>query len=125
MATLHTFEAFDLNSSTTVVGFLYGIIFTLYFLCTWSLYLELQRLDKRRQAKFSLGYISLLFVCATVLLAVNARMIQVAYLDHPDFPGGPLYYEFSSNPTTNSYQAIGGILSLIIEVLTMAIQVGH
>lgn len=61
---LSLFEALDLISSTTILGVFYGIVFSLYVLCGWSLYLKLQNPDKRRQAKFSLGYISVLFFCA-------------------------------------------------------------
>jgi len=123
MDSLKKFEVFDFNSSSAVVSFLYGIIFTLYCLCSWPLYHQLRIPDKRRQAKFSLGYITLLFACSTILVGLNIRMIQLAYLNHSDFPGGPLLWEFSHDPFTSAFQAIGGIVTLIIEGLTMAIQI--
>lgn len=47
------------------------------------------------------------------------------YIDHADFPGGPLEYEHLYNPTTDSYFTACSIFDLIIEVLTMVIQVSH
>lgn len=119
------FEAFDLIGNTTIVGVLYGITFVLYCLCARPLYLKLQRRpEEGGRAWFSLGYISLLFLYTTILLAVNARVIQLAYIDHPDFPGGPLGYEgLASNPGISSYSAVANILDLIVKVSTMAIQV--
>lgn len=117
------FESLDLITSTTVLGVLYGIAFALYCLCTYSLYLQLQKPDRRRRAIFLLGYTSLLLFCATVILVLNARMIKVTYVNHADFPGGPLAYENSYNSTTMLNVAVGSSLGLIVEVLTVAIQV--
>lgn len=54
-------EAFDLISSTTILGVFYGVSFTLYCLCARSLYLHLQEVDKQRHARFAIGYISIVF----------------------------------------------------------------
>ncbi len=121
--TLFLWEAIDLLSSTTVLGAFYGISFTLYCLCARSLYLQLQVPDKRRQARFALGYTSFLFLCATCILAINARLDQVSYINHADYPGGPLLYEVTHSQTTDSYVTAGATFIVIIEVLTTAIQV--
>jgi hypothetical protein len=119
-STLFLREAFDLLGKTTIRGVLYGITFSLYCLCARLLYLQLQAPDKRRRARFSLGYISFFFFCLTVDVAVDARVRQLAYINHvDDFPGGPLKY------TNNPYDTISGVLAVIIEVSTTAIQVGH
>lgn len=119
------FEAFDLIGSTTINGVLYGITFSLYCLCAWQLYLQLQKPDKRHQAKISLVYTSVLYVCATGVLALNARIIQLAYINYANLPGGSLGYEESISSTPKSYRIPLNILNFVIEILTMAIQVRH
>lgn len=114
-----------LISSTVIHGIFYGVIFTLYVLCARSLYLELQKPDKQRQARFSLSYVSFLFFCATASLVVNTRSGQLVFINHTDFPGGPLAYVGLYNPTTNLYWTLNSVLELIIEVFTMVIQVGR
>lgn len=116
-------EAFDLIGSTTILGVLYGVTFMLYSLCAWHLYLNLQKPDNQGRAKFSLGCISLLFFCTTAHLALNTRMTQMFYIDHADFPGGPLQYEQSYDPAAIPYFGAVGILELIVEAMTMVIQV--
>lgn len=124
-STLFLSEALVLISSTAILGILYGVIFILYVLCAWSLCLELQKPDKQRQARFSLGYVSFLFFCATGFLIVNTRSGQLVFINHADFPGGPLAYVILYNSTMDPYWTINGVLELIIEVFTMMIQVGH
>lgn len=118
-------ETLELIATTTILGVVYGIVFILYCLCAWSLYLDFQKPDKRRHASFSFGYTSLLFFCATGTLTFNARVNQLSYIDHADFPGGPFIYLLSHDSTIISCVTTDGILELAIEVLTMAIQVGH
>lgn len=117
-------ETFSLISCTTIIGVLYGIAFSLYCLCACQLYRKLQKPGERHQARLSLGFLSILLVCATGILALNARVIQLAYVIHDsDFPGGPLEYEAWYNSTPNSIA--GSVLDLIIEVSIMMTQVGH
>lgn len=118
-------EAFDLIGNTTIIGLFSGVVFVLYCLCAQSLYLQLQEPDKGRQARFTLGYITLIFFFTITVLALSARMAQLTYVEHADFPGGPINYEKSYNPTTNSYETTTAVFSLIVVVLTMAIQVGR
>lgn len=125
MGVSFSFEVFNLISSTTIIGVLYGATFVLYCLCAWSLYLKLRKPDKRFCTKFSFGYISFLFFCLTGLLALNSRMAQMAYINNADFPGGPLEYQRSYTSITKSYVTAGSTLNFIVEVLTMAVQVSH
>ncbi len=118
-------EALDLIGSTTILGVSYGIALTLYFLCARSLYLQLQVPDKRRQARFTLAYISILLFCATCILAMNTRIDQLAYTNHADFLGGPLEYEALYNPTNNFIYIADAILDLIVETSLMGIKVCH
>ncbi len=124
-STIFLFEALDVLGCTTVLGVFYGIALTLYCLCAQSLYSQLHKPDQQRQAQFNLGYVSLLLFCATGILALNTRMIQLAYINHADFPGGPFAFEGDRNSTTSSLILPSNILDLTIEILTMAIQVSH
>lgn len=118
-------ESFDLISNTTVLGVLHGIACTLYCLCARSLYLQTREPDKRGQARFTLAYISLLLFCSMVYFILTVRMNQLAYINHADFPGGPFAYEKTYNSTTESYEIAIGVLDMIVESLTMAIQVSY
>lgn len=118
-------EALDLISNTTVLGVLHGIAFTLYCLCARPLYLQTREPDKRGQARFTLTYISLLLLCAMIYLILTVRMNQLAYINHADFPGGPFEYEKTYNSTTESYEIAIGLFDMIVEALTMAIQVSR
>ncbi len=124
---LFLYESVDLISCTTVLGALYGTVFALYCLCARSLYLQSQELEKRRQARLMLGFISLLLLGTTTVVAINSLVIQSAYIENADFPGGPFAVE-------HTYQNLGSInildpicvtTDLFIAVLTMAIQVGQ
>ena len=116
-------QVLDLVTSIAVMGVLYGIAFSLYCFCAWSFLLQLRRPDKRSRAGFLLGYISILLACLTGFIGLNARMIQPAFVTKANFPGGPMTYEKSFNTTVNAYITAAGVLTLIIEVSTMAIQV--
>ncbi len=115
-------EALDLISSTTVTAGLYGLIFTLYCLCLCSLYPQLREPDHRGQVIFTMVYTSIIIFCLTIFLALNARIIQLAYINHKDYPGGPMGYE-SSVLFTQPIFLLSSSLSLIVEILTTAIQV--
>lgn len=122
---LFLWEALDLIGCTTILGVSYGIAFTLYCLCAQSLYLQPREPDQRRQARFTLGYSSLLLFFATGTLVSNGRMTQLGYVNHrADFPGGPLAFEANKqSPTTISLMLAGSILELVTDMLTMAVQV--
>lgn len=118
-------QALDLIGCTTILGGSYGVAFALYCLCARPLYLQLQEPDKRQRAGFTLGFISFLFICMTGVLALNSRVIQLAYINNADFPGGPVNYERSYHSSLDFYDISAGILNLIIEVSIMAIQVSR
>ncbi len=118
-------EKLDLLSNTTILGTLYGIVVTLYCLCSLSLYRQIREPDLQRQAKFTLGYISLILFLVTAYLGLNARTMSVVYIDHANFPGGALQYEVSLDSLAKKYGIAGGIIDFSVEVLTMIIQVGY
>ncbi len=117
---LYLVKALDLISNTTILGVFYGIAFSLYCLCAQSLYIQLRDPDKRKQSRFTLGYISLLLFCTTGYLVACVRLRQVAYVNHASLPWGPLVYEASSK----SYMEATVIFDCALEVLTLGIQVG-
>ncbi len=119
------YETFDLTSSTTILGLLYGIAFTLYCLCSRLLCLQLSVPDKRKQARFNLVYISLVLICGTTYLALVTRFMQLAYINHANDPEGPRGFKVSYNSTTEIFGVGIGIFDLAVETLTMAIQVGY
>lgn len=103
-----------------------GITFSLHCLCAGPLYRRLQSPNEGHRAKLSLGFISLLSFCVIGTLTLNVGTIQLASTNNAgDSPRGPLDYEAWNNSTTSSIGVAGSILDLIIEVLMMAIQVGH
>lgn len=115
---------------TEVTGaLLCGLAFSLYCFCAWSLYHRLQKPDEGHQARFSLGFISLLLFCAIGIFTLNVCRIQLASTNNAgDFSGGPLDHETWHNSTTSSIGIVGSdrsVLDLIIEVLMMAIQVSR
>lgn len=67
---------------------------------------------------------TLLFSCAMVYLGMNLYTIQLAYIIHVHYPGGPTGFELSFNPTTTSLAVTTGVLEIIIQTVTMTIQVG-
>lgn len=115
-------EALDLIGLTTVSGALYGIIFGLYCLCARSLYLQLKVPHQKKQSMFTLAYASLVVISGLFILAANTRKIQLAYVNHADFPGGPLNYEAVFGH--QSLALAGIVFAVVVDLLTMGIQVG-
>lgn len=56
-----------------------------------ALYLWRQRKERRASA-FLLAYITLLLSIQTIYCAVQARTVQVMYVDNRNYPGGPWQY---------------------------------
>lgn len=55
------------------------------------IYLWQQR-KARAQSTFLLAYITLVFVIETLFIAVQARTVQLIYIDNRNYPGGPWAY---------------------------------
>ncbi|XP_006455506.1 hypothetical protein AGABI2DRAFT_121424 [Agaricus bisporus var. bisporus H97] len=112
----------ELVAPTTVAGTLYGIGFTLFCLYAHALVPRFQDKDRKRQAKFMLGYTSVIMLCGTYNLVINAWITQDAYIKHDDYPGGPYLYVLS---TTQSQPALAVALScqVLILIMTSAIQI--
>ncbi|PPQ81884.1 hypothetical protein CVT24_008380 [Panaeolus cyanescens] len=92
-------ESASLIGATTVLSFTYGIVFTLFCICVHSLVQQYKSGVRKRQAIFSLVYMSIMFSFGTIYCAVNAWESQVEFVNFRNFPGGPLaysHYIFSS-----------------------------
>ncbi|VDC04348.1 unnamed protein product [Peniophora sp. CBMAI 1063] len=83
-----TFLAGDL-----ICGLGYGIQLVLYAAC--ARYLWSQR-HSRRHALFLLAYTTFVFFVETIFVGVQARTVQLAYIDNRNYPGGPWTYFLSS-----------------------------
>jgi hypothetical protein len=111
----------ELVTPTTVAGTLYGIAFTLFCLYVHSLFPRLRDGDRKRQARFMLGFSSIVMLCGLYILIGSTWVVQDAYIKHNNYPDGPAFYEGSTYHTAVimaefSYQ-------WIVDTSTSAIQV--
>jgi hypothetical protein len=110
----------ELVTPTTVAGTLYGIAFTLFCLYVHSLAPQLSDGVRKKQARFMLGYSTVIMLCGLYVLVANAWATQNAYIKHPDTPGGPFLYIAS---TTHAPVMVAVIPNqTVIDVLTSTIQ---
>jgi len=72
-----------------ITGVGYGIQLVLYASC--AMYLFKQR-KQRKTSLYILAYITLCLVIQTIFCAVEARTIEVLYVDNRNYPGGPWQY---------------------------------
>ncbi|KAI0065072.1 hypothetical protein BV25DRAFT_1913714 [Artomyces pyxidatus] len=80
-------------SGDVISGTGYGIQLVMYTSCV--LYLWQQR-KARSHFTFLLAYITLLFILETIYIAVQARTVQIVYIDNRNYPGGPWAYFLAS-----------------------------
>ncbi|KAJ7669612.1 hypothetical protein B0H17DRAFT_1209680 [Mycena rosella] len=69
-----------------VVGVGFGAQFALYISCVRYLW---RRKKENCYALFLLTYITVLFSVEFLFIAVEAQTVQMIYIDHRDYPGGP------------------------------------
>ncbi|THH23103.1 hypothetical protein EUX98_g8081 [Antrodiella citrinella] len=72
-----------------ITGMGYGIQLVMYVSC--ALFLFKQRRE-RKTSLYILAYITLLLAIQTIYCAVQARTVQVMYVDNRNYPGGPWQY---------------------------------
>ncbi|KAF8808158.1 hypothetical protein BYT27DRAFT_7097781 [Phlegmacium glaucopus] len=68
----------------------YGVQLVLYTSC--ALFLWNVRRSRGNQSIFLLAYMTLLLCVETIFQAVQARTVQVIYIDNRNYPGGPWAY---------------------------------
>lgn len=115
-------ETFDLIGSTIINGVLYGIALALYSFCARLFYPQLKGLQQQRHVIFMFAYASVVMLCGTIFISLTARVNQLTYVIHRNFPGGPMAYQggyLSAQPTGFVYSTC----SVCLDLLTMGIQV--
>ncbi|KAF9030282.1 hypothetical protein BJ165DRAFT_1535735 [Panaeolus papilionaceus] len=85
-------DAVSLISTTTIVSVAYGIVVTLYAICAQSLIQQIRTSVRKKQAAYSLAYISVMVIMGTIYCACSARQAQLEYVNFRNFPGGPSAY---------------------------------
>jgi hypothetical protein len=111
----------ELVVPTTVAGTLYGIAFTLFCLYVHKLAPRLRDGGRKRQAKFMLGFSTVIMLSGLYNLVSNAWVTQDAYIKHSSYPKGPWSFIASSDRTPVTVVAF--TCQLAIDALTSAIQV--
>ncbi|KAF9051286.1 hypothetical protein BJ165DRAFT_1340990 [Panaeolus papilionaceus] len=85
-------DATNLIASTTANSVAYGVALTLFCICVHSLVQQFRAGSRKKQAIYSLVYISVMFIFGTIYCAVNSREAQLEYVNFRNFPGGPAAY---------------------------------
>ncbi|KAI0756150.1 hypothetical protein C8Q80DRAFT_1071327, partial [Daedaleopsis nitida] len=93
-----------------VSGVGYGVQLVLWVSC--ALYLWKQR-QRGKQTGFLLCYITLLLIVETIFAIVQARTVQVIYIENRNYPGGPWQYFLDTQ-----YLAINVIFYATLFVIT-------
>jgi hypothetical protein len=111
----------EFDTSTTVAGTLYGIAFTLFCIYVYSLSPRLRDEDRKRQARFMLGFSGVIMLCGLYSVIGNTWVTQDAYIKHNNYPGGPYSYGDSTFHTAVMIALF--LCQWVIDILTSAIQV--
>ncbi len=111
-------------ASPALTGTLYGIAFSLYWLCVQSLYPRLSSPGERRRTIFTLTYTSLVMVLITGLFVLSIGVVRLAYSDRVD-PGLRLSNYDCLFRTAQPAIVISGVVGTTVQVLTLGIQVGR
>lgn len=85
-------DSVNLIAETVICGVSYGVVLTLYCICTYFLFLQYRRGENQRTAVISLIYTSVMLFLGTVYVASNARTAQLSYVNDRNYPGGPAQY---------------------------------
>ncbi|KAJ3484765.1 hypothetical protein NLI96_g5420 [Meripilus lineatus] len=101
-----------------IVGMGYGIQLVMYTSC--ALYLWRVRREKK-SALYILAYITLLLSVETIFVAVQARTVQVVYIDNRNYPGGPwAYFLATQNLAINvMFYATLFVLTFLSDILVL------
>lgn len=97
-----------------------GVQVVFYGSC--ALYLWRQR-KERAYALWMLAYITALITVETIFVAVQARTVQLAYVDNRNYPGGPWAWFLASQSITVNvmYEATLFILTFLADLLVVSI----
>ncbi|KAK7036791.1 hypothetical protein VNI00_011457 [Paramarasmius palmivorus] len=78
---------------TILTGVGYGIVVTLTILCISPLLKGFRGHQRDNLRLFSLIFVTLLFLCATMFMAGDSTMAQYSFVDYRLYPGGPAAFE--------------------------------
>ena len=79
------------------------------------------RKSRGKQSIFLLGYITLLLVIETIFAVVQARTVQVIYIDNRNYPGGPWAYFLATQylPINVMFYATLFVLTFLADLLVV------
>ncbi|KAJ7915265.1 hypothetical protein B0H13DRAFT_2189579 [Mycena leptocephala] len=107
-----------LLASYLVAGTGFGIQFSLYFSCFLYLW---QRRKQNRSALFLLAYITTLFSLEFLFVIVQGEAVQMIYIDHRNYPGGPFafYLARQNAPPNVMFCATLLVLTFLSDILVL------
>ncbi|KAF5356744.1 hypothetical protein D9756_006687 [Leucocoprinus leucothites] len=121
-ALLQLDDALNLSASM-LCALTYGIALTFYCVCICSLYRRLCRdSEQRKNTWIAFAYTTFAIICATAYLAFSHYFIQMSFVFHRDFPGGPAAYEGAVLSTQPPFVA-GLVFIAMLDWLTLGVQI--
>ena len=87
-----------------------------------ALFLFKARRTRGRQSTILLGYITLLFSVETIYVAVQARTVQLMYIDNRNYPGGPWQYFLDTQnlPVNVMFYATLFVMTFLSDLLVVS-----
>ena len=86
-----------------------------------SAYLWSQR-KARKNALLILGFIVVIFIVETIFVGVQARTVQISYIDNRNYPGGPWAYFLATQnlPVNVMFYATLFIITFLCDTLVVS-----
>ena len=99
-----------------------GVQIVLYASC--AIFLWKTRQSRGRQSDFLLLYSTILLSVETIFSAVQARTVQVIYIDNRNYPGGPWAYFLATQnlPINVMFYATLFILTFLSDLLIVSVK---
>ncbi|KAJ3559467.1 hypothetical protein NM688_g338 [Phlebia brevispora] len=114
-----------LDRLTKRCAYAIGIQLLMFAYC--AAYLWKQR-RVRKHGLFILGYITLIFIVETIFLAVQARTVQICYIDNRNYPGGPWQFFLATQnlPVNVMFYATLFLITFLCDCLVVVVaMLGH
>ncbi|KAJ6628136.1 hypothetical protein B0H10DRAFT_1991592 [Mycena sp. CBHHK59/15] len=101
-----------------IVGTGFGVQLVLYTFCFLYLW---KRRKQNRYAVFLMSYITTLLIIETVFVSVQAKTVQMIYIDNRNYPGGPwaFFLATQSDPVNVAFYATLFILAFLSDLLVI------
>lgn len=118
-------EAVNLITSTTVLAVFYTLLFVLYCLSARLCYFQLRDHNGNinRQTAFTMAFITVLLICATMDIVISNRHVQMDFIVNNTLPGGPLGFPATLRIITTL--RIDGIVNLVEDFLILGVLVNQ